>query len=242
MGAISALEVVPKFFEVIRMLENLMTVLASPTSSFALLGIFLLIVFGLYARRVKLTQWRDSAERLRMFGTASFIALGLSAVLMLALSLILSQFRLYHFPQGGSVTLGAMVPLLIISFRYGAGVGALAGFVFGLIQIIQDPFILHPLQVLFDYPLPYMALGLAGFFPQRLILATVLAFAAKFACHFISGVVFFASYAPEGMAPVIYSLTVNASMILPELLICCVILKVLPVSRLLAAMDKNSPR
>ena len=225
MGAISALEVVPKFFEVIRMLENLMTVLASPTSSFALLGIFLLIVFGLYARRVKLT---------------TPILVNIS--LMLALALILSQFRLYHFPQGGSVTLGAMVPLLIISFRYGAGVGALAGFVFGLIQIIQDPFILHPLQVLFDYPLPYMALGLAGFFPQRLILATVLAFAAKFACHFISGVVFFASYAPEGMAPVIYSLTVNASMILPELLICCVILKVLPVSRLLAAMDKNSPR
>ena len=225
MGAISALEVVPKFFEVIRMLENLMTVLASPTSSFALLGIFLLIVFGLYARRVRLT---------------TPILVNIS--LMLALALILSQFRLYHFPQGGSVTLGAMVPLLIISFRYGAGVGALAGFVFGLIQIIQDPFILHPLQVLFDYPLPYMALGLAGFFPQRLILATVLAFAAKFACHFISGVVFFASYAPEGMAPVIYSLTVNASMILPELLICCVILKVLPVSRLLAAMDKNSPR
>ena len=225
MGAISALEVVPKFFEVIRMLENLMTVLASPTSSFALLGIFLLIVFGLYARRVRLT---------------TPILVNIS--LMLALALILSQFRLYHFPQGGSVTLGAMVPLLIISFRYGAGVGALAGFVFGLIQIIQDPFILHPLQVLFDYPLPYMALGLAGFFPQRLILATVLAFAAKFACHFISGVVFFASYAPEGMAPVIYSLTVNASMILPELLICCAILKVLPVSRLLAAMDKNSPR
>ena len=225
MGAISALEVVPKFFEVIQMLENLMTVLVTPTSSFALLGIFLLIVFGLYARRVKLT---------------TPILVNIS--LMLALALILSQFRLYHFPQGGSVTLGAMVPLLIISFRYGAGVGALAGFVFGLIQIIQDPFILHPLQVLFDYPLPYMALGLAGFFPQRLILATVLAFAAKFACHFISGVVFFASYAPEGMAPVIYSLTVNASMILPELLICCVILKVLPVSRLLAAMDKNSPR
>ena len=89
--------------------------------------------------------------------------LAAALALLMALALILSQFRLYHFPQGGSVTLGAMVPLLIISFRYGAGVGALAGFVFGLIQIIQDPFILHPLQVLFDYPLPYMALGIKIF-------------------------------------------------------------------------------
>ena len=160
--------------------------------------------------------------------------------LMVALAFLLSQLQLYHFPQGGAVTLGAMVPLLLVSFRYGAKSGALAGFLFGLLQIIQDPFLVHPIQVLFDYPLPFMAIGLAGFFPQKMILATVLAFIGRFACHFISGVVFFAAYAPEGMSPIIYSLTVNASLMIPEMLICCAILKFLPVERLLAAMDKNS--
>ena len=162
--------------------------------------------------------------------------------LMVALAFLLSNLRLYHFPQGGAVTPGAMAPLLLVAFRYGAKEGALAGFLFGLLQMIQDPFFMHPIQILFDYPLPFMAMGLAGFFPQRMILATALAFVGRFACHFISGVVFFASYAPEGTSPVIYSLTVNASLILPEMLICCAVLKFLPVEKLIAAMDKNSPR
>ena len=159
---------------------------------------------------------------------------------MLALSIILHQLRLYHFPQGGAVTLGGLIPLLLISFRYGAGVGILAGFVFGLITIIQDPFIVHPVQVLFDYPLPYMAVGLAGIFKEKFFIGTILAFAGKFICHFISGIIFFASYAPEGTSPIIYSLTVNASMIIPEMIICLILLKILPVKRLLAAIHTDN--
>lgn len=205
------------------MLENIATIAASPSASFALLGVLILIIFGLYARKIKLT---------------THVLINIS--LMLALSLLLSQFRLYHFPQGGAITLGSFIPLLLISFRYGAGIGTLAGFVMGLITIIQDPFIVHPIQVLFDYPLPYMAAGLAGIFREKIFLSTLLAFAGKFLCHFISGVVFFASYAPEGTSAVAYSLTVNAFMIVPEMLICLAILKFLPVQRLLAAMDSQS--
>ena len=223
MEKISARESSPNFFEVILMLENVLTILQNPGSSFALLGILLLTGFCLYLRRIKLT---------------TSILINIS--LMLALAVLLHQLRLYHFPQGGSVTPGGMIPLLIISFRYGAGIGALAGFVFGLINMIQDPFILHPIQVLFDYPLPYMAMGLAGL-SRNFILAAIMAFAGRFACHFISGVVFFASYAPEGMSPIIYSLMANATYMLPEMVICCVILKFLPVERLLRAMDKNTP-
>ncbi len=205
------------------MLENVLTILQSPSASFALLGVLILIFFGLYLRKIKLT-------------TRTLINISL----MLALSILLHQFKLYHFPQGGAVTLGGLVPLLLISFRYGAGVGTLAGFVFGLITIIQDPFILHPIQVLFDYPLPYMAVGLAGIFKDKIFFGTILAFVGKFTCHFISGVVFFASYAPEGTSAIIYSLTVNASLIVPEMLICLAILKFLPVQRLLSAIDRNN--
>lgn len=204
------------------MTENILKILESPSASFALLGVLTLIFFGLYVRKIKLT---------------TRILINIS--LMLALAILLHQFKLYHLPQGGSVTLGAMIPILFISFRYGAGVGILAGFVFGLIKIIQDPFIVHPVQVLFDYPLPGMAMGLAGIFREKIFLGTILAFAGKFICHFVSGVVFFASYAPPELSPVMYSLITNATYVVSELIICLVILKVLPVKRLLAAMDSS---
>ena len=202
-------------------LENVLTLLQNPTSVLALFGVLILIAAAIQARKIKLT-------------TKTLV----NVSLMLALATVLHFLRLYHFPQGGSVTLGAMVPLLMISFRYGAGVGTLAGFTFGLITILQDPFIVHPIQVLFDYPLPYMAMGLAGLFPQRKIFGTIFAFAGKFVCHFISGVIFFASYAPEGMSPIIYSLTTNAALLVPEALICCAILKFLPVERILLAIKQ----
>ena len=205
------------------LIQNLQTLFDNSTSLFALIGVFLLIIFFMYARKIK-------------FSTRMLIYIAL----MIAITILLQQIRLYHFPQGGSITLGAMIPLMLVSLRYGVPVGMLAGFIFGLINIIIDPFILHPIQVLFDYPLPCMAAGLAAVFPKNFIASTVLVFAAKFACHFISGVAFFSSYAPEGTSSIIYSLTVNAMMIIPECLICCILMKVLPIDRLLNAMDKNA--
>lgn len=204
------------------MLKNIQAILESPDSMFALFGVLLLIIFCIYARRIK-------------FSTRMVVYISL----MLAVTILLQQIRLYHFPQGGSVTLGSMIPLIMLTWRYGAPIGTFAGFIFGLINIILDPFILHPIQVLFDYPLPSMAAGLAAIFPKNFIASTILVFAGKFLCHFISGAVFFASYAPEGTSSIIYSLTVNGAMIIPECIICCILLKVLPVERLLNVMDRK---
>ena len=204
------------------LIKNIIEVLSNPSASFALLGVLILICFSLYVSRVKFT-----------------VNMLVYISLMLAFTIILHQIRLYHFPQGGSITAGAMIPLLLLSYRYGIGTGTLAGFLYGLIDILQDPFILHPIQVLFDYPLPYMSLGLAALLPTHRMLSTALAFLCRFACHLISGVVFFASYAPEGMSAIMYSLTVNLSFMLPECLICFIILKVLPIDRLLKSMDRS---
>lgn len=154
-----------------------------------------------------------------------------TAALMLGLAVVLQQFSIVHLPQGGNVTAGSMLPLILLAYRFGVGTGVLAGFVYGIITIVQDPFILHPVQVLFDYPLPFMAMGLAGLCRNHLYWGTALAFVGRFLCHFISGVVFFGSYAPEGVSPVWYSLTFNGSFLLVEFVICCLILKVLPVKR-----------
>ncbi|WP_196592666.1 energy-coupled thiamine transporter ThiT [Pectinatus sottacetonis] len=199
--------------------KHVMSVLASPISIFALIGLFLLIAAFIYIKKIKINT--------RMVINIS---------LMVALTVILHIFRLYHMPQGGSITLGGMVPLLFIAFRYGPAVGYLAGFTYGLINLIQDPFILHPVQVLFDYPLPYMAIGLAGYFKDRIYLGTFVGILGRFSCHFISGVVFFGSYAPAGMSPYWYSIVFNASYLVPELIICLIVLRLLPTQRLLQMM------
>ena len=192
-----------------------------PASGFALLGLLLLIGGGLYMRRIHLTTH-----------TLVHIAL------MLAISIILHQLRLFHLPQGGSITAGAMLPLLLIAYRYGPGIGALTGFMYGMINIFQDPFILHPVQVLFDYPLPFMAMGIAGAFKKHIYCGAALAFAGRFLCHFISGVVFFGSYAPAGTSLIVYSLAVNAPFMMTEFLICCLIMKFLPMKNILSAMQE----
>ena len=197
-------------------------ILAQPVVILALLGILALAVGLFHIRREKI----DTIARV-------------NTALLLALAVVLEQLRIFHMPQGGSVTAGAMVPLLLIAYRYGAGTGMLAGFAYGMINMLQDPFILHPVQVLFDYPLPFMAMGLAGLSRQHLYLSTGLAFAVRFVCHFISGFVFFGSYAPAGMSPVLYSLAFNASYLIPEMLICCLILKVLPLKNIRMTLAHN---
>lgn len=205
------------------LLQNISAILEHPASLIALIAVLFAILSHLYFRRVRLT-------------TPMIVTIAL----MLAMTVILHQFRLYHMPQGGSVTLGAMVPLLFVSYRYGVGTGCLAGFLYGIFNMMQDPYLLHPVQVLFDYPLPYMALSLAALFPAHRMASTALAFLARFFCHIVSGVVFFASYAPAGTSPLVYSLTFNATYLVPECLICFALLKVLPIERLMAAMDRQT--
>ncbi|QNH53682.1 energy-coupled thiamine transporter ThiT [Selenomonas timonae] len=206
------------------LIKNAAELLAQPTSLFTLLAVLVFIFGYLQMRRIRFTT-----------------SMLINVALMLALTIVLHQLRIFHMPQGGSVTLGAMVPLLFLTYRYGAGIGCLAGFVYGMINLMQDAFIVHPLQVLFDYPLPYMALAIAAAVPGRIYLGAALAFTARFLCHYISGVVFFGSYAPPDTSPYLYSLVFNATYLVPEAVICLLLLRILPVPRLLAAMDQRTP-
>ena len=46
------------------------------------------------------------------------------SAIMLALATVLSIFKLYELPYGGSITIASMLPLLIIAYRYGTGLGS----------------------------------------------------------------------------------------------------------------------
>lgn len=203
--------------------QNIQEIISNPLSIATLIGCIILLIVLVKAKKIKFTP-----QLIARIGIA------------LALATILKMLRLYHFPQGGSITLGSMVPILFIAFMYGPQVGCLTGFLYGVITLIMDPYILHPVQVLFDYPFPFMALGFAGFFKDKKLIGVFIACLGRFICHFISGVAFFASSAPEGMSPAIYSLAVNGPMIGIECIICLVIVSVLPFERILSASEINT--
>lgn len=202
--------------------QNISEIIKHPTSIFALLATIIIFIFIAKVRKVK-------------FNTRLIAQIGIA----LALATVLKVFRIYHLPQGGSITLGSMIPILLLSIFYGPEVGFITGFLYGIITLILDPYILHPVQVLFDYPLPFMALGLAGYFKNNKVLGTVVALVGRFSCHFISGVVFFGSYAPKGMSPAVYSLMVNGIFIGIEGAICIMIMIFLPVERLKHILSRD---
>ncbi|MFZ5814056.1 MAG: energy-coupled thiamine transporter ThiT [Bacillota bacterium] len=164
---------------------------------------------------------QSNARLLRLVETA----------IMIALAVALSYVKLFKMPQGGSVTLGSMVPIMLIALRHGAGWGVATGAIAGLIQYMLEPYFVHPVQFLLDYPLAFAALGLAGLAHGRPFMAAAwlgpVALLGRFVAHVISGAVFFAEYAPAGQSPWVYSMIYNGSYMLPELVISGVLLMLL---------------
>jgi len=148
-------------------------------------------------------------------------------IVVVALSYALNLIVLFRMPQGGSVTVVSMVPILWLALRRGTKIGVLAGVVFGLADLMPTPFVVHPAQFLLDYPLAFGSLGLAGLFQRHPIAGVVTGILGRFVCHFVSGVIFFAMYTPAGMNPVVYSAIYNGSYLVVELVFSIVIMYVL---------------
>lgn len=155
-----------------------------------------------------------------------------------ALAVILDRLTLFTMPQGGSITL-VMLPIFLVALRRGLGAGLLAGFLTGLIQLIFGGYFLNVFQVFLDYILAYTAVGLLGLAKsskQTISLASLISFGllaglARFASHFLAGIVFYGDYAPEGTPVWLYSLGYNASYMVPITLISLIILVIIYKSR-----------
>lgn len=156
------------------------------------------------------------------------------AGLMIALAIILSQLTIFTMPQAGSISLGGMVPIMLFALRWGAGRGMFVGAVFGLLSFLIKPSFFSVAQVILDYPIAFGALGLAGLAKRNghtripslgsTALFSIIGVIGRYIAAVTSGVVFFANYAPEGMNPMWYSLTYNATYLLPDAVIALVIL------------------
>ncbi|MDI9509785.1 MAG: proton-coupled thiamine transporter YuaJ [Clostridiales bacterium] len=143
--------------------------------------------------------------------------LAFSAVAM-TMAVITSIFTVYELPFGGSITLFRMFFICFIGYLYGSKVGIITGVAYGILDFILKPFAITLIQPLLDYPVAFGCLGLAGVFSKSkhgLVKGYILGVAGRYICHVLTGIIYFYEYA-EGKNVVIYSLTYNASYIVPE--------------------------
>ncbi|HEM3611623.1 TPA: energy-coupled thiamine transporter ThiT [Streptococcus suis] len=153
-----------------------------------------------------------------------------------AIALVFDKIPLFTMPQGGSVSL-VMLPILLLALRHGLGVGVLTGGIVGTIQLFYGGYFLNVFQVFLDYALSYAGIGLAGLVAPALSkqkdlkhatliigLASFLGGSIRLVATFLSGIIFYADYAPAGTPVWLYSFTYNISYILPSTAIASILL------------------
>lgn len=157
------------------------------------------------------------------------------SAMAIALAMVTSMLKLLHLPFGGSITLFSMVFICLIGYWYGLRTGLMAAVAYGFLQLIVDPYIISLPQMLMDYIFAFGSLGLSGLFSQSrhgLIKGYLLGITGRFFCSFLSGVIFFGSYAAAyNMAAPIYSFLYNASYIYMEGFLTILLLSVPVVSK-----------
>lgn len=153
----------------------------------------------------------------------------------IALGTILSNIKLYDFPWGGSITLLSMLIICLPGYWFGLGAGLLTGVAYGVLQLLVDPYVLYPIQVVVDYLLAFGALGLSGLFAgskHGLIKGYIAAILGRYVFAVISGWIFFGAYAWEGWNPFVYSLVYNGIYIFAEAAITLIILAIPAIGKM----------
>ena len=131
----------------------------------------------------------------------------------------------------------------VIRHWNGPYVGLMTAVAYGLVQFVMEPIFYTVPQMILDYPLAFGALGLAGFFANKkhgLQIGYIVAVFGRYVFAVISGVVFFGAYAPEGTPAIVYSLTYNATYIVPEAIATLIVISLPPVAKALAQVKKNA--
>lgn len=173
------------------------------------------------------------------------------SALMIALALILSMFKLFHMPMGGSITVASMAPIILIALMYDTKWAIFTSFAYSLVQMLEgfypppvQNFASYLLVVLLDYVIAFGVLGCAGLIYRRFknkltgaAVATISVIFARFFCSFLSGIIIWTEYA--GDMPVwLYSLSYNGTVMLGEMVVTtiavCAIVKFVKLERLVA--------
>ena len=161
-----------------------------------------------------------------------------SAVLI-AIATVLSLYKI-DLPFGGGVTIVSMLPLVLLSHRFGWKWGVFSAFVYSVLQLIlgldnvayASNFLTGAGIVLLDYLAAYTVIGLSGLFDLSLgrtrksvMLGVLVTFLLRFVCHYIVGAWIWGEWMPDtfmGMTmtnPWIYSFLYNGWYMLFEIVL-----------------------
>lgn len=188
----------------------------------AVILVALIVVAALFAKREK--------KEKKKIGTKQLVVCAMAV----ALAMVTSMLKIYSFPFGGSVTLFSMLFICFVGYLYGPATGMLTGAAYGVLQLLIEPYIYFPLQVLVDYPLAFGALGLSGCFSKSkhgLVKGYLCGVLARYVFAVISGWLFFGEYAWDGWAALPYSLVYNGCYIFAEAALTVLILSIPAVSK-----------
>ena len=154
--------------------------------------------------------------------------------LLIALATVTSFIKIFSFPFGGSVTLLSMLFVVLAGYFYGPKLGILTAIVYGLLQLVIEPQIYYPMQVLMDYILAFGVLGTAGFFYKlfgkknyAIAVSGAIVTFLRYVCHILSGLLIWGVYAPEGQSVWAYSVIYNGTYMVPEIIITVICLTVI---------------
>ena len=137
-----------------------------------------------------------------------------------------------------------LIPLGVYALRRGALPAMAVGLVWGLLLIVLGKaYILMIPQVLLEYPVAFAFGGFGGVLAgllrreiaaerygamvRTVILSGVLSAVSRWFFHFLAGVIFWGSFAPEGMSPVVYSLFFNGISAAANAVMLAVVLPIL---------------
>lgn len=164
----------------------------------------------------------------------------------MALAFITSYIKIWNMPWGGSVTLCSMLFIVLAANWYGAGTGIFVGLAYGILQFIQEPYVLSFFQVCCDYILAFAALGVAGFFAKQkhgLLKGYIAAVLARGAFHALGGYLYWMDYMPENFPQAlksVYPIAYNYSYLLAEAVITIVLISIPAVSKGLNRVKQNA--
>ncbi len=223
-----------KLFDELSTLDPKSMLLLAIAAVAVIVFIVVLVIFNARRSKEKPATENVSVEKSKKTNVRALVY----GALCLSLSFVLSYFKLFELPMGGSVTLFSMLPLAAYAAAFGPAYGFTAAFAYSLLQAVQGAYVVHWAQFFLDYILAFTCLGFASLFPKSLPLGIIVSGFGRFACSVLSGVIFFSSYAADAgfQSAWVYSIAYNGSSLGVDALLCVIVAILPPVRKMLHKM------
>ena len=179
------------------------------------------------------------------------------SAILIALATVLSFFKI-DLPMGGGMTICSMLPLVVLSFRWGWRWGAVSALMYSVLQLLLGLDNVGYAAAggvgmaiacgLLDYVIAYLVIGFAAIFdgPEKdhrkaMVIGIVVTFFLRFLCHFVTGVWIWNVLWPNefGMAAIPYSAAYNGWYMAAELVLTLVVAMLIykPLKKFLLGED-----